>query len=65
MLLDRLLEWARRGQVVSKVNLRVRSDNERAIRLYERKGFVREGTTSRESRVGGTYFSCDHMGLEL
>ena len=63
LLLDRLLEWARRGQVINKINLRVRSDNERAIRLYERKGFVREGTTSRESRIGGTYFSCDPHGV--
>ena len=63
LMLDRLLDWARLGQVITKINLRVRSDNERAIRLYERKGFVRDGTISRESCIGGAYFSCYHMGL--
>jgi RimJ/RimL family protein N-acetyltransferase len=65
LMLDHLIEWARRGKVVTKINLRVRADNERAIRLYERKGFVREGTITRESFLGGVYFSDHHMGLEL
>ena len=65
LMLDRLLDWARRSGIISKINLRVRVDNRRAIRLYERKGFVREGTTSRESFVHGEYFSHYYMGLEL
>ena len=64
-MLDRLLDWARRSGIVTKINLRVRVDNLRAIRLYERKGFVREGTVSREALVDGEYFSDHHMGLEL
>jgi RimJ/RimL family protein N-acetyltransferase len=65
LLLDRLIEWARSGSIVTKINLRVRTDNSRAIRLYERKGFVREGTISREARVDGEYFDGYLMGLEL
>ena len=65
LMLDRLLDWARRSGIVTKINLRVRVDNLRAIRLYERKGFVREGTISREAVVDGEYFSDYHMGLEL
>ena len=65
LMLDHLLDWARSTQTISKINLRVRVDNERAIRLYERKGFVREGTISREAFIGGEYFSDYHMGLEL
>lgn len=65
LMLDRLLDWARSTQTISKINLRVRVDNERAIRLYERKGFVREGMISREAFIRGEYFSDYHMGLEL
>ena len=65
LMLDRLLDWARSTQTISKINLRVRVDNERAIRLYERKGFVREGRISREAYIGGQYFSDYFMGLEL
>jgi RimJ/RimL family protein N-acetyltransferase len=65
LMLDQLLDWARRSGTISKINLRVRVDNLRAIRLYERKGFVREGTISREAFVDGEYFSDHHMGLEL
>lgn len=64
-MIDALLAWARETGIVTKVNLRVRTDNRRAIRLYERKGFLREGTISRELRVGGEYFAHHHMGLEL
>lgn len=65
LMLDRLLEWARRTHVISKINLRVRADNVRAIRLYESKGFIREGTITREVFVDGEYFSHYLMGLEL
>jgi RimJ/RimL family protein N-acetyltransferase len=64
-MLDTLLAWARDTQVVRKVNLRVRTDNERAIRLYERKGFVREGTIRKEMLLDGNYYDHHWMGLEL
>ena len=58
-LLDFLIAWTRATGVITKLNLRVRSDNERAIRLYQRKGFVLEGTISREHLIDGRYFSQD------
>ena len=64
-LLDFLIAWTRATGVITKLNLRVRSDNERAIRLYQRKGFVLEGTISREHLIDGRYFSQDCMGLQL
>ena len=39
-LIDTLVVWAQGGGVVTKLNLRVRTDHVRAIALYERKGFV-------------------------
>src|SRR5262245_25938196 len=64
-LIDSLLDWARASDVITKINLRVRTDNVRAIALYERKGFVLEGTIRREIRIGDRYHDHHVMGLEL
>jgi RimJ/RimL family protein N-acetyltransferase len=45
--------------------LRVRTDNQRAILLYERKGFAKEGTIRKEILLDGKYFDHHWMGLEL
>ena len=65
LMLDTLTAWARDTQIVKKINLRVRTDNERAIRLYERQGFVIEGTIRREILIDGSYFDHNWMGREL
>jgi len=65
LMLDTLIGWARATRIITKINLRVRADNERAIRLYERKGFAREGTLRREMRVDERYFDNYCFGLEL
>jgi len=64
-MLDALIDWARGMQIVKKINLRVRTDNERAIALYERKGFVIEGTIHKQIFLDGAYFDHYWMGLEL
>lgn len=65
LMLDTLIAWARDTQIVKKISLRVRTDNQRAIRLYERKGFVNEGTIRKEILLDGSYFDHHCMGLEL
>jgi RimJ/RimL family protein N-acetyltransferase len=50
-LLRDLLEWARRDDRVTKVELRVRSTNTRAIALYTKLGFVEEGRFRRRIRL--------------
>jgi RimJ/RimL family protein N-acetyltransferase len=62
-LLDVLAEWALEGQIIRKLNLRVRTDNHRAIRLYERKGYVTEGTIHKELYVNGEYYDLVWMGM--
>ena len=64
-LLDTLLDWARQTGTIKKINLRVRTDNRRAILLYERKGFVREGTIRKEIFLDGVYYDLEWMGLVL
>jgi RimJ/RimL family protein N-acetyltransferase len=46
-----------------KLNLRVRADNRRAIRLYQALGFSREGLSPRALCVRGRFFSEIMMGL--
>ncbi len=57
------LDWVKRVRTITKVNLQVREDHEHAIRLYERKGFISEGTPSRALLVEGRYYSILQMGL--
>ena len=64
-MIDALIDWARDTQIIKKINLRVRTDHHRAILLYQRKGFVQEGTISRGLFLSGRYFDDDWMGLEL
>lgn len=64
-MVDALLTWAQRGGVITKINLRVRSDNARAIALYERKGFTVEGTLTRAVRVDGRYYDDLLMGRAI
>jgi RimJ/RimL family protein N-acetyltransferase len=65
LMLDTLIDWARHTQIVKKINLRVRTDNQRAIELYKRKGFAKEGTSRKEILLDGKYFDHHWMGLEL
>lgn len=46
-----------------RIQLAVRTDNQRAIALYERFGFVIEGCFRRDIRVGDEYF--DGYGMAL
>jgi RimJ/RimL family protein N-acetyltransferase len=65
LMLDTLIDWARETGDVTKINLRVRTDNQRAIALYQRKGFVIEGTIRRAIFLDGEYFDHHWMGREL
>ncbi len=65
LLVDTLVDWARRGNVVTKINLQVRADNGRAIGLYERKGFEREGRILNAIRLDGKTFDALCLGLNI
>ena len=65
LLLDTLISWAANSGIIKKINLGVRTDNDRAIRLYERKGFAIEGTIRKELYVNGQYYDHHCMGIEL
>lgn len=62
-LITYLLEWAKKGQHIRKINLRVRSDHEKAIRLYRKLGFIQEGVENRGLCIAGQFYDFIHMGV--
>ena len=64
-LFDSFLEWAKGGNIIRKINLRVRTNNQRAIGLYKRKGFVVEGMQRKELFMDRKYYDNLWMGLEI
>jgi len=60
-----LIEWAKISGVVYKINLTVRADNKRGIRLYEKMGFKYEGTRTRDLRINGVFYDGVVMGMDI
>ncbi|WP_432405967.1 GNAT family N-acetyltransferase [Wukongibacter sp. M2B1] len=65
MLIEYLIEWARKTGIIKKINLKVKSDNTRAVNLYEELGFIMEGTISRFFYHKGRFHDVYVMGLEI
>jgi RimJ/RimL family protein N-acetyltransferase len=64
-MLEYLIAWAEAGGVVRKINLKVRADNEGAIRLYRSMGWVHEGRTTRDTLINGQFNDCLIMGRAI
>jgi ribosomal protein S18 acetylase RimI-like enzyme len=63
-LMNELLRWARSNPDVEKVELQVRSSNDRAIALYRSLGFVEEGRKTRRLKIGPNEYLDDvYMAL--
>lgn len=54
-LMAHLLDWAGTHPLIERVQLEVLAGNDRAVRLYERCGFVREGVRQRAYRHNGAF----------
>jgi ribosomal protein S18 acetylase RimI-like enzyme len=64
VLMNELLRWARSNPRIEKVELQVRSSNERAIALYRSLGFVEEGRKTRRLKIGPNEYLDDvYMAL--
>jgi len=50
-LLESLIEWAEKNPAIEKLALSVFADNEPAIHLYKKMGFVEEGRRVREIKM--------------
>lgn len=62
-LMDFLIQRLVGFKKPKKINLRVRSDNARAIAMYTKKGFLEEGIVSKDTCIGGVFYDHLMMGL--
>lgn len=62
-LIKYLIDWAKATGVVTKINLKVRTDNARGINLYKKLGFIEEGIQTRDFLIEGNYYDSLLMGL--
>lgn len=63
-LMEKLIAFSR-SNGIEQLELEVRADNDRAIRLYEKFGFQQIGTIPAFLKINGETFDCDYMVLRL
>lgn len=63
-LMSQAIELAR-ANGITRLELKVRTNNTRAVRLYRAAGFRQEGVRTRSLRISGNYHDEYYMGLEL
>ena len=63
--MEELMDFARNVAKVEIISLEVRSDNERAVRLYKKFGFETVGVFEGFLKINGEDVSCDIMRLKL
>lgn len=54
-LMNHAITWGRRSERIERIELRVRSTNPRAVRLYESLGFEHEGRMRNRIRLSDRY----------
>ena len=65
MLLETVINFAKNTAGAEIISLEVRSDNERAVKLYEKYGFERIGHYKGFFKIDGEYVDFDLMNLYL
>lgn len=65
LMMENMIEWAKNTGIIRKINLRVRSDNERGIGLYTSLGFKKQGLITRDMIIDGHFYDSISMGLEI
>ena len=64
-LLEYLIDWAYNTEIIKKINLKVRSDNQSAIQLYKKFGFKEEGLITRDYLIKNKFYDSIAMGLAI
>ena len=62
--MDEMISFAQSVEI-EIITLEVKTDNERAIRLYEKYGFEKFGTYRGFFKIDGRYYDADFMNLYL
>ena len=63
-LLQKIIDYAKE-HTIELINLEVRSDNRRAIQMYEKFGFRKTGISPAYFKIDGEYYDFDLMVLDL
>lgn len=63
-LIDYAIDYCK-SNCIKKIELTVRIDNERALKLYKKFGFEIEGEIKNFIYLNGNYYNCYYMGLLL
>lgn len=64
-LIKYLINWSKDLGIIRKINLRVRTDNTRGIKLYKKLGFLEEGIAKRDFSINGEFYDSMLMGLHI
>lgn len=64
-LIESLIDHCQQNSRIRKINLRVRTDNTRAIALYKSLGFEIEGCNTRQFKIDDIFYDAYYMGLPL
>lgn len=64
-VMEYLIDWAKKTDIIRKINLSVRSDNLGAINLYKSFGFEQEGLITREMCIDGVFVDTIEMGKKI
>lgn len=64
-IMNYLIDWAKSNKITKKINLLVREDNIRGVKLYEKFGFEKEGLLKKDICVNGVYYNTIAMGLYI
>lgn len=62
-LIKYLISWSKSSGIIRKINLRVRTDNTRGIKLYKKLGFLEEGVAKRDFLINDEFYDSLLMGL--
>ena len=65
ILIEAIIDFAKNVAQAEIISLEVRSDNKRAIRLYEKYGFEKIGCFKGFFKINGEYIDFDLMNLQL
>lgn len=64
-LMEAVIDFAKNVAGCEIIHLQVRSDNKRAIKLYEKYGFEKIGQFKGYLKIDGEYIDCDFMNLYI
>lgn len=62
-LLEFLIDWSKNNPIIRKINLQVKVDNVKAIKLYKKFNFKNEGRIERFFLIDALFYDVYSMGL--